>query len=199
MPSFRKADKDDDLSQLASLIYDTDEYIYPVMTRGDKAAFIGIMQDLLLIPGHVFSLTNIFVAENSGRISALCVMLGAGSKMFEMPALPDDFSAGFYDVVNRYFLRLIGELDGLSDDEVYILCFCVNKEDGRKGIGHGLLNYIIGQYENKTIFLDCIEANLAAVRLYEQAGFNITERYSGFASDPSDDIPCVRMMYRASV
>lgn len=75
-------------------------------------------------------------------------------------------------------------------DEGYITNIAVHPDFRRKGIAHTLTESMKNEaqrLELSFLTLEVRESNLAAIRLYEKAGFRVVGKRKGFYSDPKED------------
>jgi diamine N-acetyltransferase len=70
-----------------------------------------------------------------------------------------------------------------EDDTVWIVRHMIGADHQRKGYGsaglHALIDHMKGEYDCASIFLDVGPENVAAIKLYERAGFVDTGRIQG--------------------
>ena len=59
---FRRSSKDDNMEEIASLIYDTDPYIYPYWFEKDENKCINFLKEHMLKDGFIFNYNNLYVA-----------------------------------------------------------------------------------------------------------------------------------------
>lgn len=81
----------------------------------------------------------------------------------------------------------------VQNDQIYVMCICVDKRNQGKGVGAALLNQIVKEYGDHDIVLDVLKENEKAIRLYKKFGFEITSCKTGY---PKSDIKpeCYQMI-----
>ena len=89
---FRRATKEDNLSQIAELIYNTDPYIYPYWFDNDEDKCKEFFKEAILQEGFLFHYDNLYVAhdittnEIIGVICAIaCILLKNIRQEFLIP------------------------------------------------------------------------------------------------------------------
>jgi len=179
---FRKElfQKQDNLKDVAKLIYDSDDYIYPA-TFGNKNKAKKLLPTIIKKADGLFSFKNIRVAidENKKKIVGVVV---ATDKAFSIDIddnIKNKLPKTFQDVYKHYFEELPRQYDG-SGDAVYIACICVNKHYRGHEIGKMLLLQIIKKYEEKDIYLEVLTNNKPAIGLYEKVGFKKKSEQDGY-------------------
>jgi len=184
-----KVTKDDDFLQIIRLIYQTDDYIYPLMCKNDYAYFEKVMLHHLNTKS-IFSYQNIIAAKDGEEIIGIVLSFTKGQPL---PPLPykDEFEVRecYSITINNYFHKLIS---GISSESLYINNVCVDKKHQGLGIGYALIqNTITNSIKNK-IVLDCLADNVYAVALYKKCGFKIVDSFLGYSGDSSKPITCLK-------
>lgn len=177
---------DDDLKQVARLIYSSDNYIYPYLFDNDFSEAEKVLVNMIL-SDTVYNYKNIRVALSSGQIIAMIVIkavpVAADYEMmidcFIKAAVP--VGARFAKVFNEYFKLLEDE-----PPDVYIANLAVDKMFRGMGVGKKLMQSVLE--DNLIYHLEVVKANSSAIALYEKLGFKIDCEYSGFT-----EVPCYRM------
>jgi ribosomal protein S18 acetylase RimI-like enzyme len=141
----RPLDKNDDLQAVAELIYDTDDFIFPMMFGKDKTDAIPKIVTLIELEGNYFSYQNIFVHIEQSTIHGICIAYQSDSKTKR--SLEQTISAPFspwesITVLSKitpimFFLESKGD-----EDTLYIQNLCVDSSSRGKGIGTQLLEYM---------------------------------------------------------
>lgn len=195
MIDIAKVEKNEDLSRIIRLIYETDDYIYPSMCNSDYNLFEVIMQKILLTES-IFSYKNIIIASENRKTIGILLYLTNKSKI---PDSIDNYiditkeqTSNFNYVIHDYFTPLLSKI---KDDCIYINNLCVDKNNRRQGVAEKLINYLLKMYPEKNIVLDCLEDNIAAVNFYQKCGFLITERFLGFAGKLEEQVKCIKLEY----
>ena len=202
--TFRQLHHDDILDEqqlvdIAGLIYDTDKYIYPQMfTREQAKRLIP-----LLLAGNedrMFSLDNIFCAMAGDRIVGLILHKkgplnwDSGELVMYAGLLDENLSDTIDIVENEYF----HEYDSTPEDATAILNCCVNSNYRMQNdirLGTRMMQAFVAQHHER-LELYVLKETTAAMRLYLRAGFKTSEqdKCNGFSIDHRD-LPCY-FMYR---
>ncbi len=180
---------EDDLIQVARLIYDTDEYIFPYLYESDLQKAERVIVKMIQ-RDTIYNYRNITVATLDEKIVGLIVAK-------ETPIFVDagEMIRCFIDsneIVGERFTKTFNEYYKLFEDEpegVYIANVCVDKTCRGEGIGKKLLAAFLQKNPTKTYHLETVKENIAALKVYQACGFEITKEYLGFM-----DVPCYRMM-----
>lgn len=185
-PTIRKLTLEDDLDQVAKLIYETDPYIYPYLFNDNKEEGIKVLKQTI-INDTIYNYKNIDVAVFEGQIVGMVVSKKTPIKI-SLEELANSFIlAGaiiddkFKKVFQEYYMPMENEPSG-----VYIANVCIDERYYRCSISKYMLEKIIK--EDETYHLEVIIANEVAVHLYKNLGFEVEYEYPGFL-----DVPCYRM------
>lgn len=202
--TFRQLNHDDILDEqqlrdIAGLIYDTDKYIYPQMfTREQAKRLIP-----LLLAGNedrMFRLDNIFCAMAGDRIVGLILHKkgplnwNSGELVLYARLLDEKLSDTIKVVEDEYF----HEYDSTAEDTMAILNCCVNSNYRMRNdirLGTRMMQTFVAQHHER-LELYVLQETPAAMRLYLRAGFRTSEKdkCNGFSIDRRD-LPCY-FMYR---
>lgn len=183
----RPLKSDDDLMQAAKLIYLTDPYIYPYwfdsIEDGQK-----VIREMISLP-TIYNMKNITVAATKdGKLAGLVV---SAEKIDEKEEyLIEAFRKAnvkcderTHKIFTDYYAEMNENHEGL-----YIANVAVDSMFRKKGIAATMLLSII---KNRGFcHLECVKANVGAVRLYQRLGFAIKNEYPGVF-----DVPCYNMVY----
>lgn len=180
---FSKASTKDNYNEIAECIYDTDPYIYPTaFGRQKENAIIAIAKLIEKQVGQLFDFENIILAKYNGHVIGACLLydkpsIWATEKCYSIikEMLPEENS--FEYTSKHYFEKATSNI---SDDEIYILAFCVNNSYRGRGISSKFLKYIIENYKGKKLCLEALVENDIAVKLYKKNGFKVVKTYDGF-------------------
>lgn len=176
----------DDLKQVARLIYNTDKYVFPYLFDGK----ISVAEEVIphMINGDtIYNRKNIVVACTGGFIAAVIVMkespvyVNAEEMIDAFIAANSIVDERFTKVYNEYYKLLENEPEG-----VYIANVCVDKSYRGYGLAYEALLKTLK--EDKVYNLETVKANLPALHTYLKAGFIIDYEYPGFTG-----VPCYRM------
>lgn len=184
----REAIPSDNTQRIAELIYYTDPYIYPaafenVKTAQNEFPYLGL-----------FDLKNIIVAIRNGEFIGVAVVSSGENKTID----PEEYMANhkklpesFRIVCREYF----NQIEGYSENEVYIACLSVDKDHRNMGVGTALLEYVFQKFSAASVSLDVVDGN-PAEKLYISLGFHIVSEHVGFALGKTK--PKVKLLRRNS-
>lgn len=172
----RKLNLNDNLEQVAELIYKTDPYIYPIWFK-NYDSWEDVLIELIKTEGSVFNYKNIVVAISETNIVGILVYLDSKSNLF--------FDYKKYIKINRYFkytiLKYIIHLkDNIKDGVVYIPNICVNEGYRKLNIGTRLIEFIKNKNKDKSLGLHCLKKNIPALKLYHKTNFKVIKELRGF-------------------
>ncbi len=180
----RRARKTDNMAEIATLIYQTDPYIYPYWFENDVNKAIDFLSDKILMPGFIFNYENIYVAEDrkDNRIIGLVVALDPTVDLNFDYTPYMQINKNHKETIEKYIFECIHDIN--SNDAMYIMnCAvledCRGRRIGTKLLGHFISNMEKAGFENYR--LDCLLHNLRAKNLYHSLGFKEMEEVKGFA------------------
>ena len=179
----RRGKKGDNPEEIATLIYQTDPYIYPYWFNNSVEEAKKFLKDKLEQPGFIFNYDNLYVAINKddNRIIGLIVALDS-SVNFDFDYEPyTNINDNYKTTINKYIKEVIKEIKEKKD--IYIMNCTVLEDYRGKRIGSKLLGYYIRNMESAgydNYRLDCLLHNLRAKNLYHSLGFKEMEEISGF-------------------
>ena len=202
--TFRQLSHEDILTEqqlvdIAALIYDTDPYIYPYMFTRDQAKRL----IPLLLAGNedsMFTLDNIFCAMAGDRIVGMILhkkgplSWDSGELVMYAGLLDEKLSDAIHIVDKEYF----HEYDSTPEDATAIINCCVNSNYRMQNdirLGTRMMQAFVAQHHER-LELYVLKETTAAMRLYLRAGFKTSEqdKCNGFSIDHRD-LPCY-FMYR---
>ena len=176
----------DDLRQVARLVYYTDDYVFPYLYDNDIAVCEKVVPNM--IRGNtIYNYKNIRVAVCDDKIVGIVVYQRTPIKVGMDEMCRCFFDAGvavgsrFAKVYNEYYKLLNDEPEG-----IYIANVCVDKRYRGMGVAKQMLGTFLS--DDETYHLETVKANLGALHLYQGLGFQIDCEYAGFT-----DVPCYRM------
>lgn len=194
--NIRKANKNDNLEQIAELIYGTDEYIYPYWFETLENCK-NQLPPLLLEENFFFNVNNLYIAldeQNKKIVGVICVVDKNKNLTYNYEPLRE-YNEHYKFTVDNYIMGLIEEVK--ESEFAYISNVCVNKEYRGQSIGKKLVNHVIEVYTEKCfneIVLDVLAQNPGAISLYQKVGFEqFTEIFKGF-NNPAEIKPDVFSM-----
>ena len=193
---FRKASVNDNLEEIAELLYRTDQYIYPywfeTLEKCKKE-----LSKLMLEDKFFFNINNLYVmVDNTNKkvIGVVCIVdkrVDLSYNYEELEKVNDRYNF----TINNYVKGLIDEVS--RSDFVYISNVCVHPNYRGMHIGSIMMKNIIEIYKKqyfKEIVLDVLADNPGAVKLYQNMGFEqFSDIFEGF-NDPMLEKPDVFSM-----
>ena len=192
----RKATINDNLKEIAELIYCTDDYIYPYWFESLENCLKELPQ-LLVEDNFFFNINNLYLAidDLNDRIcGVICVVDKNICLEYDYDKLRK-YNERYRFTVDNYIMGLIEEVK--KSEFAYISNVCVHKDYRGKHVGKKLVGNIIELYAEKCfkeIVLDVLADNPGAIRLYENLGFKqFTEVFKGF-NNPNKEKPDVFSM-----
>lgn len=193
---FRRAKKGDNMEEIASLIYDTDPYIYPFWFHDDKDACIEFLKDEMLKDGFIFNYNNLYVAYDTTAEKIIGVICGVDKSVnleYDYKSL-EKVDDNYKIVINEYIQPILNEVSEDDEETLYLPCACIDKNFRGKQIGTKLFGYFISQMQRagfKKFKLDCLLHNLQAKNLYHSLGFKEMKLTTGFSgSDKIVEVVC---------
>lgn len=182
------------LADIASLIYQTDEYIYPAMFECEENAK-AVIPEMIKCQDPMFRLNNIFVAEFYPKIVGLILWhkgsLNWNKNIYEKSCRLKCINLSKY--IGRVEDEYFHSYAGVRDDEIAIINVCVNEKLRNIGIGKGLIDAFLKEHFETDYFeLYVLKENEAAISLYKNKGFILDRTIQGFSVDKRD-LPCYVM------
>ena len=179
----RRARHNDNMEEIAKLVYQTDPYIYPYWFHDDIDEAVKVLVPLLQEPGFVFYYENVYVAFDKvsnkivGIVSAIDPTTDLEYDYSNLESVDDNYSF----TINRYIKEMIKEVK--EKKYMYLTNVCVDVEYRSNRIGSRLLTYFIEQMHEAgfdEIGFDCLMHNLRAKNLYHSLGFKEVSEGIGF-------------------
>lgn len=185
-----------ELVQLASLIYDTDPFIYPALFSS-KAQAKRVLSAVFMHGGdNMFCPENCFVGMLNGELSGL-VLWVAGSLKWSDTALwaelerdSEPVSPGYAQAKDEYF----SSYQTNPDTTISIVNFSVDSSVRGQGVGGAMMCAFLQEHPEQDMELFVLDNNTAAYQLYQRAGFSELQKLDGFALGPEK--PACTQMYR---
>ena len=191
----RRARKDDNMEEIAKLIYQTDPYIYPFWFN----EAIRILSEYILKPNFLYNYENIYVAydkTNGHIVGIVCAIDYTMDLDFDYDELAS-INENCAFVVKNYIKLLIEEVQ--KNKSMYIVNCCVDKDYRSKRIGTVMLGNFIKLMEKAgydTIEFDCLLHNVRAKNLYHSLGFKEMYTGIGFNGTPNPTEPEIVLFKR---
>lgn len=177
----RNLSLEDDLKKAASLIYDTDPFIYPAAFGNRRRAMRALPEMMRQV--CIFHVDNVRAAVIDGNIVGIAVIADASSHLEAPPPGRGTPGEGFADARKRYFSGIAEAVAGVGNS-AHLVCLCV--DGGKRGqrVGDILLKRVIRECRDRglsAVTLDVLKDNPVAVSLYKKYGFRETSRGAGYA------------------
>ena len=186
----RRADtdlSDEQLKEIAGLIYDSDPYIYPAMFASKQEAET-VIPKMIRAGDTMFRRENLFVALDGTKVAAVLLWmrgpLAWDKKIFEKCG----GKAKFIDRVVMEYFDLFTET---PSDTASLIRISVVKELRRNKIGSTLVDTFM-ETEKGPYQLYVLANNMESVFFFRQKGFRIQETRPGFSLDHLA-LPCYCM------
>lgn len=182
---FRRATKEDNMREIAELIYDTDPYIYSFWFNNNKERCIEFLNEEMKKEGFIFNYNNLYIAYDKtlnkivGILCAIDKSVNLEYRYEELQKVNDNYKI----TVAQYIMPIIDEVKSYDNETFYIPNVCIDKSLRGRKIGTKLLGYYIKQMEKEgfnKFALDCLLHNLPAKNLYHSLGFREMKLINGF-------------------
>lgn len=187
---------ENNIREIAKLIYNTDPYIYPALFVDEENAQLHI-SELIRENDSMFCRENLFVAVNNDTIVGIVLWIKGNvvwdsDKFIDCAKKSGAKISQYVDRVNNEYFDLYSNI---SDDTITIINACVSSSTRGFGIGKQLLDkFICTTAELCDKYELCVIANnKVAVSLYKKIGFSIVEEYNGFTVS-NEELPCYKMI-----
>ena len=180
---FRKVEKEDNMEDIARLLYDTDPYIYPYWFDGDAEEAAKVLAPKMLEDGFIFNYQNcrIAVDTDNGKIVAMLCSIGPDTNLEydyrELASVNDNYKF----IVDDYLKYLVNEVK--EKQFVYLTNIAVDVDYREKKVGSRMLKdwvKLIDEAGYPEIGFDCLMHNLRAKNLYHSLGFKEVAEGIGF-------------------
>ena len=182
---FRRAKKGDNYKELARLIYQTDEYIYPYWFNNNIEECEEFFKNKFDEEGFIFNYDNMYIAYNKKRkkILGLIIALDKSVNLNYDYSKIESINERYKITINQYIKEIIKKAK--MTNSLYIMNFTVLDGYRGKRIGTKLLGYFLSQMElagHNSYSLDCPLHDLRAKNLCHSLGFKevmVTIRFDG--------------------
>lgn len=183
------------LQDIATLIYETDPFIYPAMFETEENAK-RIIPGMIRHNDSMFNAENFFIAKHGENILGL-ILWHRGPMSWD--------ETEYYQVLDELhlspspFIEMVkkgyfSSYDDTDDNLISIINVCVQESMRGSGIGRMMLRSFLKRLgDNTSCELYVLADNRPAIRLYEQCGFVVTDNINGFSVD-NRDLPCKKMV-----
>ena len=176
----------DDKSQIAKLIYWSDDYIYPnwftTMEEGQR-----VLAEMMSLP-TIYNKKNITVAVTRDGFVAGALVTCDSPFCEEEKYLYEAFAAAGVaadERTHRIYLDYYAKMG--EEHGHYFANLAVDPDFRGRGIGTALMSYVLAAHPNA--YLECVQSNAGAWRIYQRLGFEIVQEYPGVF-----DVPCYKMI-----
>lgn len=192
----RRANENDNMEELARLIYNTDPYIYPFWFNNNEELAVKILKDLIKEKGFIYNYENMYIAydKTTGHIVGLVNAIDYTTDLEYDYTNLINLSDSSKFIVEKY----INELIKFVNDEhtMYVVNCCVDKNLRGKRIGTVLLGNFVKNMEKagfEKIEFDCLLHNVRAKNLYHSLGFK--EMYTGIGFNGTENPTYPEIVY----
>lgn len=183
----RKIQPDDNVTDIAKYIHQTDEYIYMFLFENyNDPEWINTISSCLTDPSNLFFYKNMIAVLDGNKIIGIANIVKCGMKH---TFLNNNLCQS--EAYRNYFIPLIDELEELNGN--YLCNICIDSEYRNQGLGHYLLKEAI-RLNPETMHTDALSDNLSAVKVYKDNGFVITEYYTGYSGKHPEGLECVKLI-----
>jgi len=185
---FRRAKKEDNIEEIAKLIYDTDPYIYPYWFENDENKCVEFIKKHYHNEGFIFNYNNLYVAYDTTIdkiVGLICAIDKSVNLEYDYESILK-INTHYEKTIKKYIKAVLDEVKEFDETTISIPNVCIDKHLRGKNIGTKLLGYFISQMEKagyEKFALDCLLHNLQAKNLYHGLGFREMKLISGFSGD----------------
>ena len=192
---FRRATIDDNMEEIASLIYQTDPYIYPFWFNDDIEEAKRVLSKEIKKEGFIFYYENIYVAfdkESKKIVGMVCAIDPTTNLNYDYSEL-ENVNNNYKFTIEHYIKELITEVE--EKKYMYISNVCIDVNYRSRRIGSRMLKSFIEQMHNIAGFdkigFDCLMHNLRAKNLYHGLGFKEVAEGIGFDGTENSTVEIV--------
>jgi len=190
----QRADKplsEEQLKEIAGLIYDSDPYIYPAMFASRQEAE-AVIPKMIRAGDQMFRRENLFVALDGTKVAGVLLWmrgpLAWNRKVYEK-------SGGKSKYIGRVAMEYLDLFAETPPDTVSLIRVSVKKDLWGNGIGSLLMESFL-EAENGPYQLFVLSNNMGAVQFFREKGFIIRETRPGFSLD-YQALPCYWMVRKS--
>lgn len=197
----RRAKKDDNMEDIAKLLYQTDPYIYPFWFNDDLDEAIRVLVPEIKTPGFIYNFENCYVAYDLatekivGLVCAIDPTTDLDYDYSRLEAVNDRYNF----TINHYVKEIIKEVE--EKHYMYLVNVSVDVDYRSQRIGSRMLTYFIEQMHQAgfdEIGFDCLMHNLRAKNLYHSLGFKETSEGIGFDGTENSTVEIVFFKKKAT-
>lgn len=190
----RRAKDTDNFEEIATLIYQTDPYIYPYWFNDDLDEAIEYFVPRMKEPGFIYNYENFYVAydiEQKIIVGAICAIDPTTNLEYDYTD-SELVNERYHFTIKNYVKELIHEVE--EKKYMYLVNVCVDSRFRSNKIGKRLLSYFIDQMHEAgfdEIGFDCLMHNLRAKNLYHSLGFKEVAEGIGFDGTDNSTVEIV--------
>lgn len=194
---FRRANINDNLEDIAELIYCTDPFIYPFWFNNDINEAKRVLKELIKEQGFIFNYNNIYIAydkTNNHIVGMICALDKTINLEYDYSKL-ETINNRYAFTIEKYIKPILEEVK--NSEVMYIPNVCVKEGYRGKRIGSCLLGYFIDQMEAvgyESFGLDCLLHNMRAKNLYHSFGFKEMKLIVGFDGTDTSRVEVVSFL-----
>ena len=192
---FRRAEKDDNMEEIASLIYQTDPYIYPFWFNENINEAKKVLSEEIQKEGFIFYYENIYVAYDKKTekiVGIVCAIDPTTNLNYDYTKL-ESVNHNYKFTIEHYIKELIKEEE--EKEYMYISNVCIDENYRSRRIGSRMAKSFIDQMHNVAKFdkigFDCLMHNLRAKNLYHSLGFKEVAEGIGFDGTENSTVEIV--------
>lgn len=197
--SYGRAHADSEtLARIASLIYQTDRYIYPYW-RENVNDFVELITPHMEAEGFIFNYRNIYTVRKTGDSQPLGILVGlsADTNLEFDYGVFDDEASKF--VIKHYLQKVMWQRRAMPENSILLVNLCIDPDFRANGAGSYLLYEYIWRMKARGINafqLDCLQKNETAAQMYQKMGFEIIDRNGiGFDGTEAPQVKLYTMQY----
>ena len=180
----RRAKKEDNMEDIAKLIYQTDPYIYPFWFNNNVEEAVKVLVPRIQEPGFIYNYENCYVAYDLNTekiVGIVCAIDPTTNLKYDYSDL-EKVNENYKFTIEHYVKVLIEEVK--EKKYMYLVNVSVDEAYRSNKIGTRMLKYFVEQMHEAgfdEIGFDCLMHNLRAKNLYHSLGFK--ELSEGFGFD----------------
>jgi len=179
---------DEQLKEIASLIYDTDQFIYPAMFSSRQEAEI-VLPKMIRAGDQMFRRENMFVAMQGSNVAGVLIWIRGplqwNKKIYEK-------CGGRAEHIDRVVMEYFSLFAEAPSNMASMVRISVQKELRGKHIGSLLMDGFL-EAEQGPYQLFVLANNTEAIPFFQSKGFVIRETRPGFSLD-YQILPCYWMV-----
>lgn len=172
----RIANKNDNIKEIAELIYETDEYIYANMGDSKQQVINYLIE--MINSNTIYNYKNCVLAIKNSHIVGLVVFTIHDDIVYHYDKWID-LNKKIRHVIENYILKCN---DKKNYPFIELTCVSVKPEHRRQKVATKLINYLFYLFPTKCFQLSVLKQNKAAINLYSSLGFQISKEEKGYNS-----------------